>query len=245
MYKILFFLCCIQSVFSQSILKGKVIADGNPDGIMIVNYTTKANTVTQNGGFFTIEAKVNDKLVVTSNTIHGVEIKLDSYSFAKEMLYIKVQSKVNQLEEVYVKSITAKSLGIVSKDVKTYTPAERKLRTAEKLKWYSPLLIPLGGMSVDGMINQISGRTAMLKKEVQIERKEKLLEKVEAMFEETFYIQNLKIPKENVKGFQLYSLDYPKFTQAVKENNRFLAVFLLGDIATQYKMLILSENNPK
>lgn len=242
MTKILFFLFCIQSVFSQAILKGKVIADGNPDGIMVVNYTSKKATVTQNGGFFEIEAKVNDKLVVTSNAIHGVEIKLDSYAFKKEMLYIKVQSKANQLEEVYVKSITAKSLGIVSENIKTYTPAERKLRTAEKLKWYSPLLIPLGGMSIDGMINQISGRTTMLKKELLVERNEKKLAKLDVMFEESFYVEKVKIPKEYIKGFQLYCIDSPKLMEAVKDNNRFLAVFLIEDIARQYKTLLLSNN---
>jgi hypothetical protein len=232
-----------QSFFGQSVLKGKVIADENPDGILIVNYTTKASTVTQNGGFFTIEAKINDRLVVTSNFIHGQEIKLDKYSFQKEYLYIKVQSKANQLQEVYVKSITAKSLGIVSSNVKTYTPAERKLRTAEKLKWYSPLLIPFGGMSVDGLINQISGRTNMLKKELQVERKEKMLEKCNAMFTEDFYINELKIPSEYIKGFQLYALDNQKFVQAVKENNRFLAIFLQGEIANTYKSLILPNEN--
>jgi len=242
MNKILFFLFFIQSVFSQTILKGKVIADGNPDGILIVNYTTKVSTVTQNGGFFAIEAMVNDKLVITSTSIHGIEVKLDSYSFKKEILYIKVQSKANQLEEVYVKSITAKSLGIVSENIKTYTPAERKLRTAEKLKWYSPLLIPFGGMSVDGLINQISGRTNMLKKEVQVERKEKLIEHFDNMFEQSFYIETLKIQKEYIKGFQLYCLDFPKLIDAVKANNRFLAIFLMGDIAAQYKTLILSDN---
>lgn len=245
MNKILLFLFCIQSVFSQSILKGKVIADGNSDGIMVVNYTSKATTVTQNGGFFTIEAKINDKLVITSNTIHGVEIRLDSYSFKKDMLYVKVQSKVNQLEEVYVKSITAKSLGIISDNIKTYTPAERKLRTAEKLKWYSPLLIPVGGMSIDGLINQISGRTTMLKKELQVEKKEKRIEKLDAMFEESFYIDNLKISKEYIKGFQLYCIDSPKLMEAVKANNRFLAVFLMGDIATQFQTQILTNNNQK
>lgn len=245
MNKMLFFLFCVQSVCSQSILKGKVIADGNPDGIMVVNYTSKASTITQNGGFFTIEAKVNDRLVVTSNAIYGIEVKLDSFSFKKEMFYIKVQSKANQLEEVYVKSITAKSLGIVSGNIKTYTPAERKLRTAGVLKWYSPLLIPIGGMSIDAVINQISGRTAMLKKELQVERKEKLIEMQQAMFEDVFYVESLKIEQQYIKGFQLYCLDYPKFIEAVKLNNRFLATFLLGDIAKQYKTLILSENNQK
>lgn len=242
MNKILFLLFCVQSVFSQSVLKGKVISDGNPDGIMVVNYTTKAAVVTENGGFFTIDAKISDKLVITSNSIEGVEIKLDSYSFKKEMLYVRVKSKVNQLQEIQINTITAKSLGIVSKNVKTYTPAERKLRAAGKFKWYSPLLIPLGGMSIDGMINQISGRTNMLKKELQVERKEKMIEKMNAMFEASFYVETLKIQPEYIKGFQLYSLDHPKFIEAVKGKNRFLAIFLLGDIATQYKTLILSEN---
>lgn len=242
MNKILFLLFCVQSVFSQSVLKGKVISDGNPDGIMVVNYTTKAAVVTENGGFFTIDAKISDKLVITSNSIEGVEIKLDSYSFKKEILYIRVKSKVNQLQEIQINTITAKSLGIVSKNVKTYTPAERKLRAAGKFKWYSPLLIPLGGMSIDGMINQISGRTNMLKKELQVERKEKMIEKMDAMFEAPFYVETLKIQPEYIKGFQLYSLDHPKFIEAVKGKNRFLAIFLLVDIATQYKTLILSEN---
>ncbi|MES2811887.1 MAG: hypothetical protein V4670_05385 [Bacteroidota bacterium] len=242
MNKVVFFLFFIQSIFSQSFLKGKVIADANPDGIMVVNYSTKVSTVTENGGFFTIEAKIGDKLVITSNRIEGVEIKLDSYSFKKEMLYIRVKSKVNQLEEVQIKSITAKSLGVVSGKIKEYTPAERKLRTAEKFKWFSPLLIPFGGMSVDGLINQISGRTNMLKKELQVEHKEKLIEKIDAMFEEPFYVETLKIQPGYIKGFQLYSLDYPKFVEAVKDNNRFLATFLFGEIATEYKSLILLEN---
>lgn len=242
MNKFLFLLFLVSPLFSQTLLKGKVIAETNPDGILVVNATTKTSTITENGGFFSIEVQNKDKLIITSDKIDGVAITVDANVLQKEILYVSVKARGTQLEEIQIKGITAKSLGIVNHKIKEYTPAERKLRTAEKLKWYSPLLIPLGGMSVDGLINQISGRTSMLKKELHIERKEKKLEKLDAMFEDTFYEQNLHIPKENIKGFKLYCLDYPELMQAVQENNRFLAVFLIGEVATQYKSLILSEN---
>ncbi len=237
-----FFLLLFSStLFSQTIIKGKVIAETNPDGILVVNATTKVSTVTDNGGFFSIPVKIKDKLIVTAPSIEGKEISIDSNHLNKEMLFVQVKAKGTQLEEVQIKAINAKSLGIVTHKIKEYTPAERKLRTAEKLKWYSPLLIPLGGMPLDGLINQVSGRTSMLKKELQIERKEKKLEQLEAMFEDAFYEQNLHIPIENTKGFKLYCLDFPDLMQAIQDKNRFLAVFLIGNVATQYKSLILSE----
>ena len=111
---------------------------------------------------------------------------------------------LRQLDEVKIdeyKNINAVSLRILSKPAKKYTPAERKLRTAGELHWYSPLLIPVGGMSIDGMINSISGRTAMLKKEVLVERKEFLLKKITDQFKVDYFTETIKIPTDYVKGF--------------------------------------------
>jgi hypothetical protein len=49
-------------------------------------------------------------------------------------------------------TITAESLGIIPYGQKKYTPAERKLYTATS------------GGGIDGLLNTISGRKAMLKK---------------------------------------------------------------------------------
>ena len=240
-YLIVVLLLLFQNIFSQSVLKGKVISEVNPDGILVVNFTTKASTTTADGGLFSIEASPGDLLVVSAKYIEGVQVKLTEYSFKKETLNIVVKTKANELAEIKVKSITAKSLGVVSGNVKEYTPAERKLKTAGKLKWYSPLLIPFGGMSVDGVINQISGRTNMLKKELSVEKKELLLAQLELMYDEQFYIESLQIPQEYIKGFQIYALDDVKFVEALKSKNRTLVTFLIGDIATQYKALILND----
>ncbi len=242
--KLFFFFFCIQSVFSQSTLNGKVVSDnGNSDGILVVNYSSKQSTTTSNGGLFSIEAKPNDIIVIASSQIEGLEIRLNVNSFKQNPLVIVVKSKVNQLAEIEVKNISAKSLGIVDKNVKEYTPAERKLRTAGKFKWYSPLLIPFGGMSVDGLINKISGRTSMLKKELQVEKKEKLLEKFDTMYEEAFFVETLKIPAEYIKGFQIYALDDVQFVSALKSRNKTLATFLLAEISNQYKLITFPERN--
>lgn len=230
-----------QNLFSQSILKGKVISEVNPDGIMVVNFTTKASTMTSDGGFFSIQASFGDILIITSKNIEGVQLKLDANSFNREILNIVVKAKTNELAEVQIKSISAKSLGVVPNNVKEYTPAERKLRTAEQFKWYSPLLIPFGGMSVDGLINQISGRTNQLKKELSVEKKELLLSRLDEMYEEQFYVETLQIPREYIKGFQIFALDDTKFVEAVKSKNRTLVTFLMGNIANEYKMLISTE----
>lgn len=237
----IFLLFLFQNLFSQSVLKGKVISEVNPDGIMVVNFTTKESTMTSDGGFFSIQASSGDILIITSKNIEGVQLRLDANSFNREILNIVVKAKTNELAEVQIKSISAKSLGVVPNNVKEYTPAERKLRTAEQFKWYSPLLIPFGGMSVDGLINQINGRTNQLKKELSVEKKELLLSRLDEMYEEQFYVETLQIPREYIKGFQIFALDDAKFVEAVKSKNRTLVTFLMGNIANEYKMLISTE----
>lgn len=242
--KLLLLFLLVQNAFSQTILKGKIISDiANLEGIYVVNASSKTNTITNSEGDFSIEAKSNDVLIVSSLSIEGLEIRLNDNSFKQNPLIIKVKAKINQLDEIEVNKVTTKSLGIVSKNVKEYTPAERKLRTAEKFKWYSPLLIPFGGMSVDGLINQISGRTKMLKKGVVIEKKEKELEKLDLWFDKEFYIKTLKIPDDYVDGFKLFALEDFDLLNSITSKNKTLATFLLGEIAVKYKSLTFPEKN--
>lgn len=242
--KILFLFLFVQIGFSQNILKGRIVSDiANLEGIYIVNTSTKASTTTNVEGYFSIEAKSNDVLVVSSLSIEGLEIKLNDNSFKQNPLIIRVKAKINQLDEIEVNIVTTKSLGIVSKNVKEYTPAERRVRTAEKLKWYSPLLIPFGGMSVDGLINQISGRTKMLKKGVIVEKKEKELEKLDLWFDNDFYVKTLKIPDDYIEGFKLFALDDIDLLNSMSAKNKTLATFLLGEIAVNYKKITFPEKN--
>jgi hypothetical protein len=51
-------------------------------------------------------------------------------------------------------------------------------------------------MPLDGLLNSISGRTAMLKKELLIERNELAIQSVKNQFVEEYFVNSLFIPKE-------------------------------------------------
>jgi hypothetical protein len=151
-----------------------------------------------------------------------------------------MESLITELEEVAIinyKNINAVALGIVPANQRTYTPAERKLLAAGDFKWYSPLLIPLGGMSVDGLINSISGRTSMLKKEVHVEKKEMLQLKTTDYFERDYFTKTLKIPEIYVDGFLFYIVENERYAKAMKEKNKDMATFLLSGLAVEYLKL--------
>lgn len=240
---LLFFVC--QTAFSQTLLKGKVISDApNLDGIHVINLSGKKNTVTEKGGFFSILAKANDTLLFSGTQIKGIQVTLKEVDFSENLFFIKLKQHVRMLEEVYIKNypeINAVSLGIIPKGTKSYTPAQRRLRTAGDFKPIHLLGLLGGSLAVDPILNAISGRTAMLKKELEVENKEKLQAKIESLYDTAFFTETLKIPAEYVKGFEMYAIDNEKLIESIKAKNKTMTTFLLGELAEKYKQLIASK----
>lgn len=220
-------------------IKGKVIADANElDGIYVVNLKTENGTITQGGGYFTLPVQVGDTLMLSSIQFKGVKIGIKEEDLSKELFFVRMQPLMNQLNEVLVfqyKNINAVALGIIPKGTKSYTPAERKLNAAS-----NPNFTGLA-VSVDPLFNLFSGRTAMLRKELIVERKESLLQKIEAMFERDYFVSKLKIPEEFVKGFQFYLVENNRFAALVNAKNKALATFMMGELAVKYLEIIESE----
>ena len=220
-------------------IQGKLVFDNaDLEGIYIYNLNQSKSTTTQIYGYFNINGSVGDTLLVSSLQFEKTKYIVKQIDLDKNKLFIPLKIQNTTLNEVEInqfKKITSKSLGLVPKNQKVYTPAERKLRTAGELHWYSPLLIPLGGMDIDGFINAISGRTKQLKKEVEVEKKEIALKKLEDYFEDSFYTKELKIPADKVNGFKFYLVDDLTFMQALNNKNKNLTKFLVAEIAEEYK----------
>lgn len=221
-------------------LNGKVTSSySDLEGIYLINLKSKETTLTEHGGYFSIKASVGDTLVFSSVQFKAVKVAVKETDFNKELFFVKMDPIVRFLDEVRFneyKNINAVSLGIISPFTKHYTPAERKLYTANG-----------GGsnqfglntvVSTDALINAISGRTAMLKKEVEVEKKETLMDKVEGWFERKYFVQTLKIPEDYVKGFEYYIVEDAKFAEAMKSKNKTMATFIMNDLAVKYNQLL-------
>ena len=98
-----------------------------------------------------------------------------------------------------------------------------------------------GSIEVDPLINDISGRTAMLKKEIKKKKKERLQTRIESLYDTAFFTETLKIPAEDVKGFEMYAIDNEKLIESIKAKNKTMTTFLLGELAEKYKQLIASK----
>ena len=215
-------------------LKGKVIAVANDiEGIYVVNIQTKKATITELGGYFAIDAAPGDTLMLSSIRFKGLKVGIAEADLIQELMFVKMEPLMHQLDEVTVfqyKNINAVALGIIPKGQKIYTPAERKVRTATGLDAKIGLNTSL---AIDPLFNLLSGRTAMLKKNVLVEKMELLLDKIDDMYDNEYFTK-LKIPAEHVRGFKFYIVENTRFISAVNLKNKTLATFLMGELAEKY-----------
>lgn len=223
-------------------LKGKVLVQIKElDGINVLNSRSESTTVTDQSGNFSLFVKVSDTLKFSGLQIVSSKVVISKADFSKSLLVVNLQPKVFELPEVKVTdypNINAVSLGILQKPAKKYTPAERRLKTATSLDG----AVGFGGiMSLDPLLNWISGRTAMLKKELNVERKEFLKKKIENYFDEQYFTKTLKIPAEFVEGFLYYAVEDEKLMQLSSEENKGLIQFKLVEISIEY-LNIISNN---
>ncbi|MFB9078865.1 carboxypeptidase-like regulatory domain-containing protein [Flavobacterium procerum] len=234
----------------RSVINGKITSNtantSDLEGVYVINAQTEASAITDASGSFSILAKADDVLVFSSVGFKEKRVVLTSENFTDLNFTIKLNMVMHQLEEVIVKrydNINAVALGIVSADQKSYTQAERKLKTATALDPTATAGGMVGGsISADPLLNFFSGRTAMLKKEKEVEKKEFFMKLLEKMFSWEHFVERLKIPAEYVKGFEYYAVENDKFTVILNSKNKTSTEFLLGELAVKYKELIAGEN---
>ena len=241
------FLGLTQIVLGQELLKGRVASNaGDIEGIYVVNAQTEVMAITDAFGGFSIAAKTGDTLVFSSIQFKEYRVIVSQENFSDLDFSVKLSPVIHQLQEVIIKrydNINSVSLGIIPGDQKSYTAAERKLQTATGLNATANAGTMAGGsVSADPLLNFISGRTAMLKKEVAVEKKEAFMKLLENMFKPEHFVERLKIPLEYVKGFEYYAVDNDRFTAILNAKNRTTVEFLLGELAVKYKEIIAVEN---
>lgn len=220
---------CTTQLFGQSNIAvdchGKVNADmSNLEGIYVINLNNENAAITDSKGFFRIKAIVGDSLLLSSVQFKSVKKVITAQDGQGTLFFVKMSPIMNELKEVVVKrpSVSAESLGIIPYGQKKYTPAERKILTATS------------GFGIDPLLNLFSGRTAMLKKELEVEKKEGYLVQLENLFDKNHYVNTLHIPSDYVKGFLYFAVENPKFTKVLITKNRTSIEFLMSELAVQY-----------
>jgi hypothetical protein len=220
-------------IAGEKLLHGKIMVEsGNFGGVTIINLVNEKTAISDRNGEFFILAKAEDLLVFSSVNLEYYRRIIDDEDLKPEILTIKMTAKITELEEVIVNKhpeINAVSLGISPKGIKQYTPAERRLYTASSTP-------------IDALLNIMSGRTEMLEKELEVEKKERLLAYIGALFDDEYYGETLKIPANYIKGFQYYCVEEEEFAKSLRSKNKAMIKLLIVPLAEKYNKIIADEN---
>jgi hypothetical protein len=247
----LFFLFSLTQTVSAQIgreksIKGQITADGIPlSGINILNTFSNINSVSDQYGNFSINAKEGDILNFSAVDYETLRKIIRKQEFNLGSIVVNMTVTSIELKEVIVNGhpeISAENFGIIPRHQVKLTTAERKLQTAGDFKPIHLLGLLGGFLAVDPILNAINGRTKRLKKEVALEKKEFLMEKLENLFEDKYYIQTLKIPEDLIKGFQYYCVDDDDFVNSLQSKNKTMSMFLIVGLASDFNKTIENGN---
>lgn len=231
--------CCFASLVwgqksPEKVLRLQVLVDTVAvEKVNVLNLRSNKMVATDKKGSCTIAVKLGDILVITAVNLETRRHEITAEEFDSAAAIQKMSYRITPLEEVNVNenaNVNETSLGIVAANQKKYTPATRKLRTAQT------------GF-LDPLLNKMSGRTSDLKKQVTIEQKEKLLLKLDGLYEEKYYTDVLKIAPEAIPGFQYYLIDDPEFARALRDKNKTLTMFYVKRLALNYNEILLRESH--
>ena len=243
----LFLLCQISfgQTAGEKLIHGKIMVESRAiAGVTIINLVNEKSTISDSNGDFFILAKADDLLVFSSLNLEYHRKIIEEEDLKSDVILIKMTAKITELEEVIVNKhpeINAVALGISPKGIIQRTQMEKKLYTAGDFKPIHLLGLLGGSLEVDPILNAINGRTAMTKKLIKLEKKISLLENMNLLFEDEYYINTLKIPAEYVKGFKYYLVENERFTTILKSKNKTKIEFAMVSLAEKYNQIILDE----
>lgn len=221
-------------MFSQQIiLEGKIgtTEDVDIEGINVYNLTTNKGTVTDAIGKFQISVSLHDSLSISAVHIQDKKIIIGEEQLKTKKIIINLSEKMNELSTVTIhrpltgyigsdaniipvqESITATSLGLPNADLPQLSKTRRQLYAASS----GP---------VDMLVNALSGRTKMLKRQLELEKIHVLTLALLDKFPETYFTDALKIDKLKVYSFIFFCEDDPEYQVVMKQNSMRIIEFL-------------------
>ncbi|WP_417871049.1 carboxypeptidase-like regulatory domain-containing protein [Winogradskyella sp.] len=239
-------------------IKGKLIADDDVEGIHILNKTASKYTVSNEKGEFSIEAKATDTLFISSLVYENKEIIISKEHEDSNSIEIKLDEKVSELDKVIVGKILTGSLqsDLENSDAKTeinfydlgipgntklpLTQNEKKLHDADGGSWGH---LGLGfGVNFHKLLNKISGRTKKLKDIVELDDRDKCINRLRIDYESIIF-ENDTLPKNLRDEYFLFSQEDENFLNLCKKDNDIELLEFLQQKLKAYRENLDSSNN--
>lgn len=220
----------------RTLLKGKILThDRETSSINIINLTSETGTTNNSEGEFEMEVRIRDTLFFSSVQYEPREIFITKEVLKNAFLTVLLVEKIDELEEVTLSDIslsgnlatdinniptlTQADLGFPMSDRLRPTSIERKLKAASNLSTSSPRTPAGPKVSLDGILNQINGRTEMLQKAAANEDLKQAVDSGLAALPSSFFT-DLAIPEDRIRDFVYFCAEDPEYYFLLSETKR-------------------------
>ncbi|WP_299113278.1 carboxypeptidase-like regulatory domain-containing protein [uncultured Winogradskyella sp.] len=239
-------------------LRGVVLANGDVEGVHILNKSSVKYTVTNTDGSFEILAKPKDTLTISALKYQTKEIVLGQEFFESRALRIYLIEKVNELEEVVVGEILTGNigsdignvelkdevnfydLGIPGYTGKPKTIPERKLADADAGNWG---YVGLGfGVNFHKLLNKVSGRTKKLKAIVELDEKDKCMKRMRDFYSESIFDKE-EFTEPQKADYFYFCMDDLKFKNICNRNDPSEVIPFFNEKLKAYKLNLNSKDD--
>ncbi len=235
-------------------LSGQIISSGELEGIHVINKTSYRYTTTDENGRFSIAGKLADSLYFSSIQYMPKIIVLTAQQIKNKSITVSLSESINALDEVVVGTILTGDLnsditnseadrpidfydlGIPGYTGPRMNLAERRLFEADD----GPLVIGLG-VNFSKLLNMISGRTKMLKKQLKLDNDKQTIQRIRDVVGPLFFKTNA-LKEEKRMEFYYFCADAPDFQERCKGRSDVeIFQFLEGKLKA-FKIASLSKN---
>ena len=252
----------VLNAYSQSVnIQGKISAADEVDGIHIINKTANRFAISNPDGSFIIPAKLNDTILFSGVSYQLKEVIATKLVIVSQLMSVHLEALVNALDEVVVgklltgdlnsdlansdvqRDINFFDLGIPGYTGKPLTQSERRLKEA------SGLDLSLGGsmggggvgMSLNPIINGITGRTKKLKEQVKLEKLDDCLHKVKSNLSDMLF-EEYPLDEIYRTEFFYFCSDDDQFYSLCRLNNNLRMFEFLVEQLLSFKMIVYNKN---
>lgn len=256
------FSLCLISVFTlqaQNVqIKGQIINDGDLEGIHIINKTAYRYATTDAKGFFTVQGKLSDSLYFSSIQHQPKTIVLSAKDISSKTITVTLLESINELEEVVIGTLLTGDLNadIGNSDDKRpldfydlgipgYTGprmnlVERRLNEANHGKLFPTVGI---GFSLNfyKLLNMISGRTKMLKKQVKLDKDKSAISRIKETLGPLFFSTH-DLNKDKRMEFYYFCADSPDFQERCLNRSDVEILEYLDEKLPKFKSAFAPEN---
>ncbi len=223
------------------------------DGISVVNRNTGRATVTNTLGAFKITVRRGDTLELRAVQFHPEQVFITQKVLEKAKVEVFMTSILNALDEVKISN--SYLTGEIKKDAVTTGLDPKKINNnldknnpiaSEYRRLHTATSRPSDqvgrnnlrfDLSLDRIINTLSGKTKRLKKAVAQMEFEQKVEKLRNYYADRLFVETLNIPQELIDDFSYWVLKDSKDLGKIDLDNRLETLEYLIDQWSIYKIL--------